>query len=128
MAVVGALMEVILYVNDMRAQVAFYRDTLELTVKAPQADQDPMEAYWVELDTGACTLALHGGGQRRLGEDAPKVVFRVAGVAATRDRLRQLSVPMGEIRSPAPGIEVCDGVDPEGNRFSIESREENPVG
>ena len=124
MAVVSALMEVILTVKDMGAQVAFYRDTLGLTIKAPQAGEDPSEAYWVELDTGACTLALHGGGQRRLGQDAAKVVFRVASVPATRDRLLQLGVPMGDIGSPAPGIEVCDGADPEGNRFSIESRED----
>jgi predicted enzyme related to lactoylglutathione lyase len=119
---VGALMEVILYVQDMGSQVSFYRDTLGLQVKEPQDVQDLSGQYCVELDTGACTLALHGGGQRRFGEDAPKIVFRVADVPRVRAELLQQGVPMGDLRSPAPGVQVCDGRDPEGNRFSIESR------
>jgi hypothetical protein len=76
------------------------------------------------MDTGSCTLALHGGGEGRYGQDAPKVVFRVSDVAASRAELLQDRVTMGEVRSPGPGIQVCDGWDPEGNRFSIESREQ----
>jgi len=115
-------MEVILYVRDMGAQVAFYRDLLGLQVKAPQGVADWSAVPWVELETGACTLALHAGGQGRQGEDAPKIVFRVADVPAAREELIRRGVPLGEMRSPAPGVQVCDGVDPEGNRFSVESR------
>lgn len=122
MVVVGDLIEVILYVQDMNSQVSFYRDLLGLRVKEPQGVQDFDDLYWVELDTGSCTLALHAGGHRRLGEDAAKIVFHVADVAEIRSELLQQGVPMGEIRSPAPGVQVCDGIDPEGNRFSIESR------
>jgi catechol 2,3-dioxygenase-like lactoylglutathione lyase family enzyme len=122
-AIVGELMEVILYVEDMAAQLAFYRDVLGLQVKGPFAAEDYGGAYWVELDSGACTLALHAGGQRRLGADAPKIVFRVADLAAARDELLARGVPMGEVRSPAPGVLVCDGADPEGNHFSIEAHE-----
>jgi catechol 2,3-dioxygenase-like lactoylglutathione lyase family enzyme len=116
-------MEVILYVQDMDAQVRFYRDTLGLQVKEPQDSQDFGDLFWVELDTGSCTLALHAGGQRRQGKDAPKIVFRVADVPAARNELRASGVSMGEIRVPTPGVQVCDGIDPEGNRFSIESRQ-----
>jgi catechol 2,3-dioxygenase-like lactoylglutathione lyase family enzyme len=117
-------MEVILYVRDMKAQVSFYRDVLGIPVKEPTGDEDLSELKWVELDTGSCTLALHGGGEGRLGKDAPKVVFRVYDVAASRASLLQDGVKMGDVRSPGPGIQVCDGWDPEGNRFSIESREQ----
>lgn len=123
MQIIGELMEVILYVEDMAAQVSFYRDFLGLTVREPRDVKDYGNVYWVELETGACTLALHGGGRRRLGPDAPKLVFRVADMEAAREELLKKVVPMGEIRSPAPGVQVCDGQDPEGNRFSIESRE-----
>ena len=119
---IGGLMEVILYVQDMDAQVAFYHGVLGLEIKTPQGSSGFGDSHWVELDTGCCTLALHAGGQRRFGEDAPKIVFRVADVSLTRTKLLGKSVPMGEIRSPAPGVLVCDGLDPEGNRFSIESR------
>ena len=115
-------MEVILYVQDMGAQVSFYRDMLGLEVKEPRGESEWASIHWVELDTGSCTLALHAGGQRRLGNDAPKIVFRVSDVLAARQGLVRRGVPMGEVRSPAPGVQVADGVDPEGNRFSIESR------
>lgn len=122
MAIAGELMEVILYVQDMGAQVSFYRDVLGLSVKEPRGESDWTGVHWVELDTGSCTLALHAGGQRRLGDDAPKIVFRVYDLPAARQELVRRGVPMGEVRSPAPGVQVSDGADPEGNRFSIESR------
>jgi catechol 2,3-dioxygenase-like lactoylglutathione lyase family enzyme len=122
MGIVGELMEVILYVQDMNVQVSFYRDVLGLKVTEPADSQDLEGVFWVTLATGACTLALHAGGKRRLSEDAPKIVFRVAGVPVARAELLKRGVPMGEVRSPAPGVLVCDGIDPEGNRFSIESR------
>jgi catechol 2,3-dioxygenase-like lactoylglutathione lyase family enzyme len=122
MAIVGELLEVILYVQDMDAQVSFYRDVLGLQVEAPAGEQDLDGASWVALASGACTLALHVGGQRRLGDDAPKIVFLVADVSRARDELLQRGVVMGEVRSPASGVLVCDGLDPEGNKFSVESR------
>ena len=72
MVISGELMEVILYVQDMGAQVSFYRDVLGLRVVEPQGAGDWAGVHWVELDTGSCTLALHAGGQRRQGEDAPR--------------------------------------------------------
>ena len=121
MAVVGELMEVILYVQEMNAQVAFYRDKLGLALTSPAGVSDFTHEFWVTLDTGACTLALHGGGKRRLGEDAPKSVFRVADIETARQELVGRGVGLSEVRSPAPGVWVCDGADPEGNHFSIES-------
>jgi catechol 2,3-dioxygenase-like lactoylglutathione lyase family enzyme len=127
---VGELMEVILYVQDMGAQVSFYRDLLGLQVTQPAGSGDSAGTddfggvFWVTLATGACTLALHAGGKRRLGEDAPKIVFRIADLPGARDELLGRGVPMGEVRSPAPGVQVCDGLDPEGNKFSIESHAE----
>ena len=120
---VGRLMETILYVADMPAQVSFYRDRLGLTVKYPAGLNDYSTEYWVEFETGACTLVLHGGGQKRLGVYSPKLVFSVSDVAAARETLLERGVRLGEVRSPAPGVTVADGADPEGNHFSIESKE-----
>ena len=122
MVTTGQLLEVILYVQDMNLQVEFYRDTLGLPVREPLDTQDYAETHWVELETGECTLALHAGGTGILGRDAPKIVFRVVDVAEARTDLLGKGVPMGDVRFPGPGIVVCDGTDPEGNRFSIESR------
>jgi predicted enzyme related to lactoylglutathione lyase len=118
---IGPLIEVILYVRDMDAMVKFYRDTLELSLLFPPTLNDYGDQMWVTFDTGECTLALHGGGVGDLGQDAPKIVFRVADVEETRNSLLERGVWMGEVRTAAPGIIVSDGEDPEGNRFSIES-------
>lgn len=122
-ATLGPLMETILYVQDMARQVAFYRDGLGLRVKAPAGLADYSQEYWVELDTGPCTLVLHGGGQQRLGADAPKVVFRVDDIEAARAALARSGVFVSPVRTPAPGVLVCDGADPEGNKLSIEHRQ-----
>jgi catechol 2,3-dioxygenase-like lactoylglutathione lyase family enzyme len=120
---IGEIMEIIIYVDDMNGQVSFYRDKLGFKVKTPHESTDYSNEFWVELDTGSCSLALHAGGKRRFGTDAPKFVFRVSDILAARQSLIDQEVEMGEIRSAAPGIWVCDGVDPEGNKFSIESHE-----
>jgi predicted enzyme related to lactoylglutathione lyase len=120
---IGEIMEIILYVEDINGQVSFYRDKLGFKVKTPQESADYSNEFWVELDTGSCSLALHAGGKRRFGADAPKFVFRVSDILAARQSLTDQEVEMGEIRSAAPGVWVCDGEDPEGNKFSIESHE-----
>jgi len=117
---ITGLMEVILYVQDMATQVAFYRDTLGLKVRFPTGDQNLAGESWVTLDSGACVLALHAGGQRRLGKDSPKIVFAVDDIQATRTHLMSLGLAMGDVRSPAPGVWVSDALDPEGNPLSIE--------
>jgi catechol 2,3-dioxygenase-like lactoylglutathione lyase family enzyme len=119
---VGGLSEVILTVEDMDAQVRFYRDSLGLEVLHPATTDDLRDASWVTFATGSCVLALHGGGRRRFGEDAPRIVFDVPDVAAARAELLRRGVAMGEERTPAPGVVVCDARDAEGNVFSIEQR------
>lgn len=116
------LIEVILYVQDMDAQVRFYRDRLGLNVSYPQELSDYSQEFWVTLETGACTLALHAGGKHRLGEDTPKIVLGVKEIETARQELLEGGVKIGEIRQAAPGVLVSDGRDPEGNPFSIEMR------
>jgi len=123
MPLLNHLMEVILYVKDMNTQVAFYSNKLGFTISYPQSIDDYADQMWVTLNTGECTLALHGGGKRRIGADSPKIVFQADDILAAREELLQKGVELGEVRSAAPGVWVCDGADPEGNKFSIESHE-----
>jgi predicted enzyme related to lactoylglutathione lyase len=123
MALVGELMELILYVEDMPSQVAFYQDVLGLRVKYPPGDNDLAIASWVEFESGTCTLALHSGGKRRFGEDAPKFVFRVADILAAHKTLLERGVAIGDIFQAAPGVWVSNASDPEGNQFSLESHD-----
>ena len=123
MVKMGPIIEIIVYVRDMDAQVRFYRDKLELPLSYPPDLDSYQDQDWVTFDVGECTLALHGGGEGGLSLDAPKFVFQVADVVTTRETLLGRGVVLGEVRVPSPGVYVSDGVDPEGNKFSIESRE-----
>jgi catechol 2,3-dioxygenase-like lactoylglutathione lyase family enzyme len=114
------LNRVFLYVEDMGKQVRFYKDLLGFPVVHPPASDHLSDEFFVVLDAGACKLVLHGGGRKRFGEDAPLLSFHTSDLRSSREALLLRGVKLGEIRSPAPGVLVSDGVDPEGNRFSID--------
>ena len=103
------LAEVVVYTQDMARATAFYKDTLGLE---PTFESD----HWTTFDTGACTLALHAG------SEAPDPTFLVDDLDAARENLDAAGVDVTEIREPMPGLRVFDARDPDGNRFSIESR------
>lgn len=121
----GPLHEIIIYVSDMDVQVQFYRDTLGLPVAFPSDLDNYADQYWVVFNTGECSLALHGGGNKQFGTDAPKFVFKVDDVSRVRSELIANGVSAGELRSPTTGVEIVDCKDPEGNVFSIESRSQS---
>ena len=117
----GPLFELIVYVRDVHAQVAFYRDVLGLRITWPDGLPDYSDQHWVAFDTGGATLALHSGGEPPQGTP-PRFGFRVEDIEATRVMLTGRGVPCSDVRSPAPGVRVVDCKDPEGNGFFIESR------
>ncbi len=116
------LREVVLYVEDMNAMVAFYRDTMGLTLQTPLEVTDFSAEQWVVFDTGVADLALHGGGQKRLGADSPMLVFFTRDIAAHRDELVAKGMVWEDIVEAAPGIRVCHGRDPEGTPLALEQR------
>ena len=103
------LVEVIVYTQDMARATAFYRDTLGL-------EPDFESPHWTTFRTGACTLALHAG------SEAPDPTFLVDDLDAARDSLEAAGVDVTAIREPIAGVRVFDARDPDGNRFSLESR------
>ena len=109
------LVEVVVYVRDMERAIGFYRDTLGLEVERESA-------WWTTFRTGACTLALHATDDRTPGTAEPDPTFRVADLDAEQARLRGAGGEVGEIREPVQGVRVFDTRDPDGNRFSLESR------
>jgi catechol 2,3-dioxygenase-like lactoylglutathione lyase family enzyme len=103
------LREVVVYTRDMDRATAFYRDVLGL-------EPDFESPHWTTFRTGACAFALHAG------SEAPDPTFEVADAAAEHERLIAAGVEVTEIREPVAGLRVFDARDPDGNRFSIESR------
>lgn len=118
----GELVEIVLPVYAMNNQVAFYRDMLGLHVQEPDGVHDFRDFYHVKMCTGTCVLALHVvTGEEQARENAPKLVFRVPDIHQMHALLLDNSIEVSEIRSPEAGIFSCDGKDPEGNIFSLES-------
>lgn len=112
--------EIIVYVQDMVAAVAFYRDALGLEIAWPADKDDYSQETWVTFSTGACTLALHGGLELVEKQVQPRFGFSVDDIQAAREQLMARGVPCSEVREPAPGVQVVDCRDPEGNGFFIE--------
>ncbi|MFN2305008.1 MAG: VOC family protein [Anaerolineales bacterium] len=116
--VTGPLMQVILYVHDMAREVWFYRDILGLTIRYPQSLADYSREMWVELDTGACTLALHGG-EHPAPDEVHEIVFPVNDISQARLAILNAGVKIDEIRPLEDGMPIAEGVDPAGHRFAI---------
>lgn len=114
---IGSLNRVILFVNDMPACAAFYRDTLGLQPHG-YADEG-----WMSFDAGGCLISLHRTTQPAASNaKAVQIVFRVGDVDAARDALIRAGARMGDTARPEPGLSFCDGQDPAGNWFQISSR------
>jgi catechol 2,3-dioxygenase-like lactoylglutathione lyase family enzyme len=117
---ISTLSYVILYVKDTTKSVPFYRDTLGLKVRVD-------EHGWVEFESGAVTLALHGHenmpAKRQDGE--PIVVFNVENIQQAYEALKAKGVKFEkEPHQVCEGAEgkvgkSADFVDLDGNRLSI---------
>ena len=123
MSVIQGLTKAILYVKDIDTQVNFYRDQLGLEVKSSLSIDGRSDKQWVEFATGECTLVLHGNLDKQLGEDRPKLAFRVDDFETAYKTLTERGVKLSSIRSPSPGLKIAEGLDPEGNPFTIDCQE-----
>ncbi len=108
------LRRVILFTANLEAMTAFYRDVLGLPVTS-------REDGWVQLDTGACGLALHAG-KSVVGNRPPKLAFYAADVSATRAALIERGLTQAGPVKSAGSFDMCDCKDPDGNKFQISSR------
>ena len=113
MAAALELRRVILFTDNMDAMSRFYGEVIGLECVGA-------EKGWRDFKAGTCNIALHGG-KPRLGARPPKLVFYARDVAAARAVLVKRGARMGKILSAAK-FDMCDGADPDGNRFQISAR------
>lgn len=107
------LARIIFFTDRIEAMAAFYRRHFGLELVTD-------EAAWKELDAGGCRIALHANARARPNGHTPKIAFRCHDVATKRAELIAEGVPMGKLWDGE--ISFCDGVDPDGNAFSISNR------
>jgi catechol 2,3-dioxygenase-like lactoylglutathione lyase family enzyme len=111
-----------LFVKDLAAMTAFYRDVLGL-----HPVEDTQVEDWVEFrDGGAARFSLHAvpaavaagirieSPPRPREQSAARLAFEVQDVEATLAKLEALELPL--LRRPWGAI---DAVDPEGNVFAV---------
>ena len=120
---------VILFAKDMKAMADFYGRVIGL----PRIETSDDSEEWQVFDAGGCQLALHQIPEpwakdvvipdppvAREGSIA-KVVFFAEDVAAVRQTLVDRGAPMREVGIHGD-LQLCDGLDPEGNLFQICNR------
>jgi predicted enzyme related to lactoylglutathione lyase len=112
----------ILFAKDLQRMTEFYQEALGLPAIAGAS-----AAGWVEFDAGGIRFALHAIPPRiarqieithppRAREESPlKLIFEVDDLYAVRRRLVQFGATLFEPKNSG----VCDGLDPEGNVFSL---------
>lgn len=121
MNVIQGLTKAIVYVTDIDKQIDFYQNKLGLTIKSRQSIQGRIDKQWVEFITGECTFVLHGNVEKQAGTDRPTLLaFHVDDVEIAYKELTERGVKLSAIRSPSPGLKIAEGVDPEGNPFTID--------
>lgn len=110
------LSRVIIFTPDVRRLADFYHRMFALEFIGERSPE------WTELDAGGCSIAFH-----RIGEESDvreswiKIVFGSMDVETDKLRLERLGVKMSDLVR-FDGIDLCDGEDPDGNRFQISSR------
>ena len=123
MNVIQGLTKAILYVNDIDTLINFYRDRLGLEVKSFKSIEGRSDKQWVEFETGQCTLVLHGNLDQQFAQNRPKLAFRVDDFETAYKTLTENGVKLSAVRSPSPGLKIAEGLDPEGNPFTIDCQE-----
>jgi len=112
------LTQIILYIKDMGAEVHFYHEVLGLPIRYPTGLSDYSREMWVELETGDCTLALHGG-EHEQPDTQHEIVFEVEDGEAARGVIIAAGIEMMPTHILEDGAPVAEGTDPAGHHFAI---------
>ena len=110
-------------VSDMQRSVEFYRDGLGIPLRFQTPD-------WTEFETGATTLALHGGGVAATSPPASdpskqagtcSIGFNVEDVDKTYEELKAKGIRfvMPPMQREGEGIKLAVCIDPDGLPVAI---------
>ena len=102
------LKRIVIFVQDLEKQAAYYRDRLGLPVLEEREG-------WYEFDAGGCSIALHRGARN------PRLDFATAEpLGRLHGDLKARGVKLQEIKEDfLDRGHYCRGKDAEGNSFQI---------
>lgn len=104
---------IILFVKNMKAVTAFYRDIVGLS---PDPEQPFPEHRFFRFDTGPCKLCLHSASKPNEGRQ--KIGFHVESVSAVHQSLKRKGLRLRKLENE-DGRACFDIRDPEGNRLQF---------
>jgi lactoylglutathione lyase len=115
---ISTLSYAIVYVKDTKKALEFYTNVLGFKVKVNAPD-------WVEFETGATTVALHGDTElKEQGRNTTVLVFPVENIDEAHEALKNSGAKV--IKAPHQVCETpdgygysCDFEDVEGNLLSL---------
>ena len=113
------LYQVILVANNVGRLAKFYGDALGFKVTYPESSGDLAKESWVTFDSGACQLAIHGGGEVRTS-GAAILSLKVDDLEFAAFDLKEKGFDVEPIYEVAAGVKSAKLRDPEGNRISLE--------
>jgi lactoylglutathione lyase len=101
---------VIVFVSDMKASVAFYRDVIGLPLRFESPE-------WTEFATEGATLALHAGGHGQAGTCRPGLEV----LNLDEFHARMLAANVRCIQEPKVvfGARIAQYADPDGVTYSV---------
>jgi predicted enzyme related to lactoylglutathione lyase len=123
----------VVYAKSLATVQAFYQGVLSLEVEHTESDHVILASRTFQLvilkvsEPIASTIEIADPPRRR-SETPIKLVFEVAGIAATRDAARGLGGELYPVEREwsYQGYRVCDGQDPEGNVIQFRQRGQQP--
>ncbi len=104
---------IIIFVKDMKAVTAFYRDIVGLH---PDEEQSFPAHRFLRFNTGQCKLCLHSGSKPNGGRQ--KIGFHVESVSAVHQRLKAKGLRLRTLENEN-GLACFDISDPEKNRIQF---------
>jgi len=99
------------FVADMDRAVAFYRDTVGLTLKFASPE-------WSEFATGSTTLALHPASEQNPA-GTTHLGLHADDIAGAHRTLTAAGVRFTRQPTPEHGVTLAEFVDPDGARVSL---------
>jgi len=121
------MFRVIYFVSSTEKTARFYEKAFGARRMKPPAAQDYPSDDWIQVKTGSVQIGFHRIGslepnKKKRPANPFKLVFKVQDVAKKRKELVRMGVEMTKIWPLEPRGSICDGWDPEGNRFQIADR------
>jgi len=121
------MFRVIYFVSSTEKTARFYEKAFGARRMKPPAAQAYPSEDWIQVKTGSVQIGFHRIGslepnKKKRPANPFKLVFQVPDVATKRAELVRMGVEMTKIWPLEPRGSICDGWDPEGNRFQIADR------